>query len=113
MLGGTNIRTLNASKRISTIPTMVEVNPLVKMPHLYITRLFLSHLIGEVAQSLTGQPQEIHQLCVVGMSLEHLNQGLHKPGALLLIPQAGIPRNSAVCNNHVLPSGPAVKIFNL
>ena len=53
--------------------TRVEVYPLVKMPHLNIASLFLSHLIGEVTQPLAGHPQQIHQLCVMSMVHENLH----------------------------------------
>ena len=55
-------------------------------PHLYITSLLLSLLIGEVAEPLAGHPEEVDQLSVMGVGHEHLYQALHKPCAMLVVP---------------------------
>ena len=81
----------------------VEVYPLVEMsadnnmrkafkiskaaqPHLNIASLLLALLIGEVAETLAGHPQQVDQLCVVRVGHEHLHQALHKPCAMLVVP---------------------------
>jgi len=64
----------------------VKGNPLVEMPHLNITSLLLSLLIGEVAEPLAGHPQQVDQLRVMGVGHEHFHKALHKPCAMLVVP---------------------------
>ena len=81
----------------------VEVYPFVEMPadmkyegikkfnnptppHLNITSLLLSLLVGEVAEPLAGHPQQVDQLRVMRVGHEHFHKALHKPCAMLVVP---------------------------
>ena len=55
-------------------------------PHLNITSLLLSLLVGEVAEPLAGHPQQVDQLRVMRVGHEHFHKALHKPCAMLVVP---------------------------
>ena len=89
-------------------------------PHLNITSLLLSLLIGEVAEPLAGHPQQVHQLGVMWVGHEHFHKALHKPCAMLVVPlelqsnggdnlllspQTCIARNGWIGYDHILPGG--------
>ena len=97
----------------------VEVYPFVEMPadmkyegikkfnnptppHLNITSLLLSLLVGEVAEPLAGHPEEVDQLSVMGVGHEHLYQALHKPCAMLVVPMEQFSATSFQNCLHVM-----------
>ena len=42
--------------------------------------------MGEVAEPLTGHPQQVDQLRVMRVGHEHFYKALHKPCAMLVVP---------------------------
>ena len=61
------------------MPTWIEIDPLVKMPHLNVAGLFFSVIIWELRQSLWRHTKEINQFLVVSMVAENLNKTLDEP----------------------------------
>ena len=57
-------------------------------------------------EPLRGHPEQVDQLGVVGVGHEDLHQALDEPGAVLVVPEAGVAGDGGVGDDHVLPGGP-------